>query len=104
MVVIVACQGVVELRGTRRREWSSAVTVIAACQGVMELHRVRRREWSSVVRDCGLPGGPDLSVEVRLESVARFDIRRSLDEVFSRNRRRSLVSVGVQTKSTRSKS
>ena len=58
------------------------MAINTACQGAMELRRVRRREWSSVVRYCDLPGGPDLSVEVRLESVARFGFRRSLGEVF----------------------
>ena len=58
------------------------MAVNTACQGVMGLRRVRRREWSSGVRYCGLSGDPDLLVEVRLESVARPDARRSLDEVF----------------------
>ena len=66
----VACQRVMELRRVCRREWSRIVAIIVACQGVMELRRIRRREWSSAVRYCGLPGGPDLSAEVRLESVA----------------------------------
>ena len=49
MTVTAACQGVMELRGIRRRKWSSAVTVTAACQGVMELHEIRRRKWSRIV-------------------------------------------------------
>ena len=79
---VVTRHGVVGSHRIRRREWSRIVAVNTACQGVMELRRVRRREWSSVVRYCGLPGGPDLSVEVRLESVARSGIHRSLGEVF----------------------
>ena len=79
---VVTHLGVVESHRIRRREWSRIVAVNTACQGEMELHRVRRREWSSVVRYCGLPGGPDLSVEVWLESVARSGTRRSLGEVF----------------------
>ena len=58
------------------------MAIIVACQGVMELRRVRRREWSSVICYCGLPGGPDLSVEVRSESEARSDTCRSSDEAF----------------------
>ena len=80
--VVVTHQGVVESHRIRCRGWSRIVAIIMAYREVMELRRVRRREWSSVVRHCGLPGGPDLSVEVRLESVARSGIRRSLDEVF----------------------
>ena len=79
---VVTRQGVVESHRIHCREWSRIVAVNTACQGVMELRRVRRREWSSVVRYCGLPGGPDLSVEVWLESVARSGIRRNLGEVF----------------------
>ena len=79
---VVTHHGVVGSHRICRGEWSRIVAINTACQGVMELRRVRRREWSSVVRYCGLPGGPDLSVEVRLESVARSGTRRSLDEVF----------------------
>ena len=79
---VVTRQGVVESHRIRRREWSRIVAVNMAYQGIMELRRVRRRKWSSVVRYCGLPGGPDLSAEVRLESVARSGTRRSLGEVF----------------------
>ena len=80
--VVATHLGVVELHRIHRREWSRIVAVSMACQGVMELRRVRHREWSSVVRYCGLLGGPDLSAEVRLESVARSGTRRSLGEVF----------------------
>ena len=79
---VVTRQGVVESHRIRRREWSRIVTVNTACRGVMELRRVRQREWSSVVRYCSLPRGPDLSVEVRLESVERSGTRRSLGEIF----------------------
>ena len=79
---VVTHQGVAESHRSRRREWSKIVAVNMACQEIMELRRVRRREWSSVILYCGLPGGPDLSAEVRLESVARFGTRRSLGEVF----------------------
>ena len=73
----VTRQGVMESHRICHREWSRIVVVKMAYQGVMELRRVRRREWSSVVRYCGLPGGLDLSAEVRLESVARSGSRRS---------------------------
>ena len=79
---VVTRQGVVESHRIHRREWSRIVVVNMACQGVMELRRVHRREWSSVVRYCGLSGGPDLSAEVRLESVARFGTHRNLGGVF----------------------
>ena len=79
---VVTHHGVVESHRIRHREWGRIMAVNTACQGVMELRRARRREWSSVVRYCGLPGGPDLSAEVRLESVVRSGTRRSLGEVF----------------------
>ena len=79
---VVTHQGVAESHRIRRREWSRIMAINMACRGIMELRRVRRREWSSVVRYCGLPGGPDLSTEVRLESVARSDTYRSSGEVF----------------------
>ena len=79
---VVTRQGVRDSHRIRRREWSRVMAVNAACQGVMGLRRVRRREWSSGVHYCGLSGDPDLLVEVRLESIARPGIRRSLDEVF----------------------
>ena len=79
---VVTRQGVVDSHKIRRREWSRVVAINTACQGVMGLRRVHRKEWSSGVRYCGLSGDPDLLAEVRLESVARSDTRRSLDEVF----------------------
>ena len=82
---VVTHQGVVESHRIRCREWSRIVAVNMACQGVMELRRVHHRKWSSVVRYYGLPGGPDLSAEVRLESVARSGTCRSLGEVFSQS-------------------
>ena len=49
MVVIVACQGVVEPCGIRHRKWGRAAMVTAACQGMMELCGIRHRKWSRVV-------------------------------------------------------
>ena len=79
---VVTRQGVVESHRIRHREWSRIMVVSTACQGVMELRRVHRREWSSIVHYCGLPGGPDLSAEVRLESEVRSGTCRSSDEAF----------------------
>ena len=54
MSVTVACQGVMEPRRARRREWGRIVAVIAVCQGMMELRRIRRGKWSRITVVAGL--------------------------------------------------